>query len=142
MLKMPLSSSMFLLNNVRKVLKLSGKEKIENVQWFNVNSLPKLAFDHENIIKYALKRLRYKMEYTAVGLELLPELFTLTGLQRLYEIILDEKIDKRNFRKKILSMGVVEATRQYKKGAHRPALLYKFKKSQQKSTFKRIQFEK
>ncbi len=121
---------------------VTGSEQIQNVQWVSIDKLPRLAFDHTAIIKYALKRLRYKLEYTAVGLELLPKLFTLTDLQKLYEIILDEKLDKRNFRKKILSMGIVEATRHYKKGAHRPALLYRFKKTKPASTFKRVRFEK
>ncbi len=120
---------------------VTGAEKIENVQWVDVSDLPKLAFDHEDIVGYALKRLRYKMEYTAVGLELLPDLFTLTDLQRVYEIILSEKLDKRNFRKKVLSMGVVEPAKIYKKGPHRPAMLYRFKKSKPASTFKRIKFE-
>lgn len=121
---------------------VTGEEQIENVQWFPVNDLPKLAFDHEDIIKYAIKRLRYKLEYTAVGLELLPELFTLTDLQKLYEVILNERLDKRNFRKKLVSLGILEATRHYKKGAHRPALLHKFKRAAPASTFKKVKFEK
>lgn len=121
---------------------VTGEEQIENVQWFPVSDLPKLAFDHEDIIKYAIKRLRYKLEYTAVGLELLPELFTLTDLQKLYEVILNERLDKRNFRKKLVSLGILEATRHYKKGAHRPALLYKFKRATPASTFKKVKFEK
>jgi 8-oxo-dGTP diphosphatase len=122
---------------------VTGQEQISAVQWQSVYKLPKqLAFDHDKIINYALKRLRYKLEYTAVGLELLSELFTLTDLQRLYEIILNEKVDKRNFRKKILSLGILEKTKTFKKGAHRPAMLYKFKKAKPLSTFKRVKFEK
>jgi 8-oxo-dGTP diphosphatase len=121
---------------------VTGNEKIEDVQWFSVNNLPELAFDHEEIIKYAVKRLSYKLEYTAVGFELLPELFTLTDLQKLYEVILSEKLDKRNFRKKITSLGILEQTKHYKKGQHRPASLYKFKKAKPLSTFKRVRFEK
>lgn len=121
---------------------VTGKEKIIDVQWCSVNQLPKLAFDHEEIIKYALKRLRYKLEYTAVGLELLPELFTLTDLQKLYDIILGEKLDKRNFRKKILVMGILAASGHYKKGAHRPAMMYRFKKAKPLSTFKKVRFER
>ncbi len=121
---------------------VTGKESIKDVQWVNVSKLPKLAFDHEEIIKYALKRLRYKLEYTAVGFELLPELFTLTDLQKLYETILDEKLDKRNFRKKIFAMGILEESGVYKKGPYRPAMLYRFKKVKPTSTFKRTSFEK
>jgi len=120
---------------------VTGEEEIENVQWFPARELPKLAFDHEEIIRYAIKRLQYKLEYTSVGLELLPESFTLTELQKLYEIILNEKIDKRNFRKKILSMGILEQTREYKTGQHRPAVLYKFRKAKQLSKFKKASFE-
>lgn len=120
---------------------VTGQEKIENVRWCSVTSLPKLGFDHSDIIDYALKRLRYKMEYTAVGLELLPDRFTLTQLQNIYEVILNEDIDKRNFRKKIISMGIVESTGHMKKGSHRPALLYRFKSAKQSSKFKKVKFE-
>lgn len=121
---------------------VTGKEGIKNVQWLAVNKLPKLGFDHEEIINYALKRLRYKLEYTAVGFELLPEVFTLTELQKLYEIILNEKLDKRNFRKKVFSMGIIESAGTYKKGPFRPAMLYRFKKAKTASTFKKTSFEK
>jgi 8-oxo-dGTP diphosphatase len=137
-----ISVSYFALADSTKIKPfVTGQEEIKNVEWFSVKELPKLAFDHEDIIKYAIRRLRYKLEYTAVGLELLPELFTLTDLQKLYEIILNEKLDKRNFRKKIVSLGILEATKHYKKGAHRPAMLYHFKKAKPLSTFKRVQFE-
>jgi 8-oxo-dGTP diphosphatase len=122
---------------------VTGEEQIKDVTWHPINNLPpKLGFDHKQIINYALKRLRYKLEYTAVGLELLPKSFTLTDLQTMYETILNEKLDKRNFRKKILSMNIIKATKIYKKGAHRPAMLYKFVKTKPKSTFKSVQFEK
>jgi 8-oxo-dGTP diphosphatase len=85
--------------------------------------------------------LRYKLEYTTVGLELLPDLFTLTDLQKLYEVILSEKIDKRNFRKKIISMGIVEETKQQKTGQHRPAVLYRFKPAKIQSKFKKVKLE-
>jgi 8-oxo-dGTP diphosphatase len=121
---------------------VTGMEKIEAVQWFHAHEPPeKMAFDHRQILEYALKRLKYKLEYTAVGLELLPEHFTLTDLQKLYEEILNEKIDKRNFRKKIISMSIIESVRKFKKGVHRPAMLYSFKKSKPIATFKKITFE-
>jgi 8-oxo-dGTP diphosphatase len=104
------------------------KKEIIEQKWFSVNELPELAFDHKKIITYAHKRLKYKLEYTTVGLELLPDLFTLTDLQNIYEAILNQKLDKRNFRKKILSFGIIEATTQLKLGPHRPARLYKFLK--------------
>ena len=121
---------------------VTGEEEIKEVKWYSVNELPKLAFDHEKIVSYALKRLRYKLEYTAVGFELLPDVFTLTDLQSLYEVILNEKLDKRNFRKKVLSIGIVEKTSRYKKGSHRPAMLYRFKKTPLTPHFKKIRLEK
>ncbi|MBK8989310.1 MAG: NUDIX hydrolase [Chloroflexi bacterium] len=97
--------------------------------WFSVFDLPGLAFDHEEIVAYALQRLRYKLEYTAVGFQLLPDVFTLSELQHAYEIILGEQLDKRNFRRKILSASILEETgRKKKEGEGRPAMLYRYGK--------------
>lgn len=104
----------------------AGSDAVET-RWWSVYDLPPLAFDHANILSYALQRLRYKLEYTAVGFELLPEVFTLSELQAAYEIILGEKLDKRNFRRKILSAEVIEATEMYRTGEGRPAKLYHFR---------------
>jgi 8-oxo-dGTP diphosphatase len=96
--------------------------------WFSVFDLPKLAFDHANILEYALTRLRYKLEYSSVGFKLLPDVFTLTELQQAYEIILDEKLDKRNFRRKILSADILEETgKKDRTGEGRPAMLYRYR---------------
>ena len=95
--------------------------------WFSLNDLPDLGFDHQEIVDYALQRLRYKLEYTSVGFQLLPDEFTLTQLQRAYEIVLSEPLDKRNFRRKILAAGVIEETGdKTKEGEGRPARLYKY----------------
>lgn len=95
--------------------------------WYPVNQLPPLAFDHADILDYGLQRLRYKLEYTSVGFELLPDEFTLTQLQRAYEIVLDEALDKRNFRRKILSADILEETgRKRREGEGRPAKLYRY----------------
>jgi 8-oxo-dGTP diphosphatase len=96
-------------------------------RWWSVYDLPPLAFDHGRILPYALQRLRYKLEYTAVGFEMLPELFTLTELQTAYETILQEELDKRNFRRKILRADIIEATEQHRSGEGRPARLYRFR---------------
>ncbi len=96
--------------------------------WFSVFELPELAFDHGTIIDYALTRLRYKLEYTSVGFELLPNVFTLSELQKAYEIILGEKLDKRNFRRKISGAGILEETGRKKTEGGRPAQLYQYKK--------------
>lgn len=98
-----------------------------DADWFAISRLPRLAFDHERIVEYAVERLRNKLEYTTVGFQLLPTAFTLTELQQVYEVILDKQLDKRNFRKKILSLGVVEETGETKMdGIHRPARLFRF----------------
>lgn len=95
--------------------------------WFALTDLPELAFDHEEILELAIARLRAKVRYQPIGFELLPKKFTLTQLQRMYEIILERKLDKRNFRKKILGMDLlVELDEVQKDVAHRAARLYKF----------------
>lgn len=99
----------------------------EHVRWWSIYHLPPLAFDHADILHYALTRLRYKLEYTAVGFELLPETFTLTELQTAYEIVLGERLDKRNFRRKILSAGVIEPSGGHRSGEGRPARLYRYR---------------
>jgi len=99
----------------------------ERVAWFALDDLPKLAFDHGRVIERAIERLRGKVRYAPIGFELLPPRFTLTQLQRLYEIVLMQPLDKRNFRKKILSMGLLIETDEVEQGVrHRAARLYKF----------------
>jgi 8-oxo-dGTP diphosphatase len=99
----------------------------KNVAWFPVEDIPSLPFDHNKIVEVALKRLKGKVTYEPIGFELLPAKFTLTQLQRMYEIILDQNIDKRNFRKKILGMGLLEELDEVQMDvAHRAARLYKF----------------
>jgi 8-oxo-dGTP diphosphatase len=95
--------------------------------WFSIEALPKLILDHTEIVEYALRRLRYKLEYTAVGFELLPENFSLTELQHTYELILGENLDKRNFRRRILQAGVIEPTQQSRSSEGRPARLYRYR---------------
>lgn len=98
-----------------------------NVAWFPVADLPALAFDHEEILEIALKRLKGKIRYEPIGFELLPEKFPLSELQRLYETILEQPLDKRNFRKKILAMGLLADTEEIQQDvAHRAARLYRF----------------
>lgn len=95
--------------------------------WFSVWDTPKLAFDHAEILGTALQRLKGKVRYQPIGFELLPPKFTLTQLQRLYEIILERQLDKRNFRKKILSMDLLEELDEVEQDvSHRAARLYRF----------------
>ncbi len=98
-----------------------------NAAWFSASGLPSLAFDHEEILEMALTRLKGKVVYQPIGFELLPKKFTLTQLQRMYEIVLERPLDKRNFRKKILAMDLlVELDELEKDVAHRAARLYRF----------------
>jgi len=95
--------------------------------WFAVEDLPRLAFDHADIVTMALNRLRGKVRYQPIGFELLPPKFTLSQLQRLYEIVLERPLDKRNFRKKVLSLGLLEELDEVEQDvAHRAARLYRF----------------
>lgn len=107
-----------------------------DARWWNIYALPHLAFDHARVVDYALQRLRWKLEWTALGFLLLPTEFTLTELQRVYETVLDEPLDKRNFRRKMLSATtqsdgdeeerILEETGNLREGDHRPAKLYRF----------------
>jgi 8-oxo-dGTP diphosphatase len=97
------------------------------VGWFGLDDLPKLAFDHSEIVTRAHERLRGKVRYAPIGFELLPPRFSLTQLQRLYEIVLGTDLDKRNFRKKILAMDLLVETDEVEQGVrHRAARLYRF----------------
>ena len=97
------------------------------VGWFGLDDLPKLAFDHTEIVLRAQERLRGKVRYAPIGFELLPPRFSLTQLQRLYEIVLGTDLDKRNFRKKILAMDLLVETDEVEQGVrHRAARLYRF----------------
>lgn len=106
-------------------LKLSGLAK--SLQWFNLNELPPLCFDHDKIIEQALIKLRQEVMYHPVGFHLLPENFTLTEIQSLYEVILNKKMDTRNFRKKLAKMELlVDSGKKQQNVAHRAAKLYQF----------------
>jgi 8-oxo-dGTP diphosphatase len=94
--------------------------------WWPFDRLPPLAFDHGKILHYALERLRNKLEYTTVGFQLLPEKFTMTELQEVYETILGKKLDKRNFRRKLALLKILKPLSEYRRGGQRPAQLHKF----------------
>lgn len=108
-------------------LQLHADTDAADAAWFSAYHPPPLAFDHADILAYAVQRLRYKVEYTAVAFQLLPETFTLTDLQEAYERILGEALDKRNFRRKVLAAEVLVATSHIRSGDHRPAKLYRFR---------------
>lgn len=99
----------------------------KNTQWFGIDELPPLAFDHETILKKGLDSLQKKVRHEPVGFELLPRKFTLRDLQEVYEAILNCKFDKPNFRKKILSTNLLIPLNEYQANvSHRPAKLFKF----------------
>ncbi len=98
-----------------------------NAAWFGIEDLPDLAFDHATVLDLALKRLQAKVRYQPIGFELLPPKFSLTQLQRMYEIILERQLDKRNFRKKVLSLDILQDLDEVEQDvAHRAARLYRF----------------
>jgi 8-oxo-dGTP diphosphatase len=104
-------------------------DKVTDLMWASATRLPKLAFDHREIVAYAVQRLRAKAGYSNIVYALMPRQFRLSELQRMYEIIMNDKLDKRNFRKRMLATGLLQETgRKDVAGAHRPAMLYKFKK--------------
>lgn len=107
--------------------KVRAATDTRDAAWFAVDDLATLAFDHDRIIEVALDRLRAKVRYRPIGFELLPRKFTLTQLQRLYEVVLDQELDKRNFRKRVLSMGLLEELDEVEQDvARRAARLYRF----------------
>jgi 8-oxo-dGTP diphosphatase len=113
--------------------RIAAADDADDAAWHSVfapKTRARLAFDHKQILDYAVWRLRNKIEWTTVGYELLPRKFTLSELQRVYEIILQKPVDKRNFRKKILAQGRIrELNESRSDGAHRPARLYSFQKT-------------
>ncbi len=101
----------------------------KEVQWFAIDKLPDLAFDHDVILKMAKERLKAKLQYQPIGFDLLNKEFPFSDLEHLYTTILEHKIDRRNFRKKILSFEIVEETDKiHQQGSGRPAKLFKFNK--------------
>jgi 8-oxo-dGTP diphosphatase len=107
--------------------RIQAASDASDAAWFCVSELPSLAFDHDRMIAVAVARLRGKVRYQPIGFELLPEKFTLSQLQHLYEAILERPLDKRNFRKKILGMDLlVELDEIEQDVAHRAARLYRF----------------
>lgn len=110
---------------------LNAEGGSEVAAFFQVDALPTLAYDHQEIIRYARERLASKLTYTNVAFSLLEESFTLTQLQTVYESVFGHTLDKRNFRKKFLSLGFIQETgNMWRDGAHRPAKLYSFTQTQ------------
>jgi 8-oxo-dGTP diphosphatase len=109
---------------------LSAQTDAEDVAWFNLNKLPRLAFDHKEIVTTAFKRLRSKLSYEPIGFELLDKKFPFSDLEHLYEALLGRAIDRRNFKKKIMGYGILEELDEMiQKKAGRPARLFQFNKN-------------
>ncbi|MCP4161076.1 MAG: NUDIX hydrolase [Deltaproteobacteria bacterium] len=117
---------------------LRASTDARNAAWFEPNDIPELAFDHEMILNVADERLKGKIRYQPIGFELLPKKFPLRMLQQLYEKILDRKLDKRNFRKKIMGMAILKELDEIEKDvSHRAARLYEFDKKAYKEKVKK-----
>lgn len=125
---MAIPSGHFALLSDRGKIVSKLSENYLDISWFSTDKLPQMAFDHKNIIKVTREKLAYKLDEINVIKTLLPAKFTLTELQRVFEVLLNKKIDKRNFIKKIKNEGNVVATKEIKTGgAYRPAKLFRFK---------------
>lgn len=112
---------------------LKTTKKYAGVKWQKFSEIRRLAYDHNDIATYAKKRLEWKIGYTNVVWSLLPDKFTLTELREVYEAILEKKLDKRNFNKKIISLGLLErAGKSARRGTHRPAKFYRFRNKKYK----------
>lgn len=111
------------------IYKLYASTDAEQVKWFNIDSLPKLSFDHSEILFTAIERLRSKITYEPIGFELLDKKFPFSDLENLYTTLLGREIDRRNFRKKIMNLNVLdELEEKVSKGSGRPAKLFQFNK--------------
>lgn len=123
--------SYFALINSSKI-KLKASTDVSETKWFSVSKVSLLAFDHKKILNYALKRLKWKFEYTTIAFSLLSKNFSLGDLQRIYEMIFKKSFDKRNFRKKILSLGILKEKSINKRAPYRPPRLYSLKNKEGK----------
>lgn len=131
------------------MLRLGGEKTLKPIsdfakraQWINIENLPKLAFDHQLIYDKGLEKIKRRIKHQPIAFELLPEKFTLTQLQQVYELVMGKKLDKRNFRKKMLNFGILKDLDEKQKGvSFRAATLYKFDKRKYAKLFgKEISF--
>lgn len=105
---------------------VSSEPAPHNVEWFDTAALPPLAFDHDDIVGYALWRLRNKVGYSRIAHGLLPDLFTLADLREVYEAILDRRLDPANFRRQVEGSSTLIPTDRFRTGSHRPARLHRY----------------
>ena len=117
---------------------LKASTDADEARWFNINKLPSLAFDHKEIVKKAIERVRTKIRYEPIGFELLDKKFPFADLEKLYAALLDRPIDRRNFTKKILSLDLLEDTGELapSNGAGRPSKIFQFNKKRYQELLK------
>lgn len=115
--------------DIKKANLVTTTKKTRNAGWFSIDDIPELAYDHNRVLKDAIKVLKTKIVSSDILKSLYPDGFTLPEIQKVYEAILDKNLDRRNFRKKMLSLGFIEDTgKSVKFEGNKPAKLYKFKK--------------
>ena len=133
-----ISIAYFALVKSSQFQQLKASTDAEEAQWFSINKLPSLAFDHKQILQTAIERVRAKIRYQPIGFELLDKKFPFADLEKLYKALLDRDIDRRNFTKKILSLGLLEDTGELAStpGAGRPSKIYQFNKKRYEQLLK------
>jgi len=132
------SIAYFALVKSSQFQQLKASTDAEEAQWFSIGKLPQLAFDHKKILQTAIERVRAKIRYQPIGFELLDKKFPFADLEKLYTALLDRNIDRRNFTKKILSLGLLEDTGELAalSGAGRPSKIYQFNKKRYQQLLK------
>jgi len=133
-----ISIAYFALVKSSQFRQLKASTDAEDAQWFSISKLPLLAFDHKQILQTAIERVRAKIRYQPIGFELLDKKFPFADLEKLYTALLDREIDRRNFTKKILSLGLLEDTGELASaaGAGRPSKIYQFNKKRYEELLK------
>ena len=123
-----ISVAYFALVKSSQFQQLKASTDAEHAQWFGIKELPELAFDHYKILTVAIERIRAKIRYQPIGFELLDRVFPFADLEHLYTTLLDRDIDRRNFSRKMLALGILDETKEYAKpeGKGRPSKMYRF----------------
>lgn len=123
-----ISIAYFALVKSAQFQQLKASTDAEHAQWFGIKQLPELAFDHQDILNVAIERIRAKIRYQPIGFELLDKVFPFADLEHLYTTLLDRDIDRRNFSRKVLALGILDETNEYAKpeGKGRPSKMYRF----------------
>lgn len=129
--KRVISVAYFSLVKSSEFMRLNASSDAKDAKWFNINEMPDLAFDHKYILEMAISRLRKKIIYEPIGFELLDDKFPFSDLENLYSTLLGRDIDRRNFKKKVMKLGILEELSEKAKntGAGRPGNLYRFNKN-------------